>query len=211
MSRSAATQLLPDRGHRGSAKRLRNYLQLRKSVRDVESIKALIPNLFESARPRTAAKGHSSWLATAALLTRVATVHDEMSAGRREKLYALLKAAFQLDDLTVAQLIDQSAEVARNAIDLYRFTRKLREVLDNEGRHQTVRMMWEIAYADGKPNEFEANIIWRAADLLGVSSRQRVALRQLVLADNASFGAGVGGFRREPICNFEPMESKTHG
>jgi uncharacterized tellurite resistance protein B-like protein len=151
-----------------------------------EAIKALIPNLFESARPRTAAKGHSSWLATAALLTRVATVHDEMSAGRRKKLYALLKAAFQLDDPTVAQLIDQSAEVARNAVDLYRFTRTLREALDNEGRYQTVRMMWEIVYADGKPNEFEANIIWRAADLLGVSSRQRVALRQLVLADNAT-------------------------
>jgi uncharacterized tellurite resistance protein B-like protein len=151
-----------------------------------EAIKALIPNLFESARPRTAAKGHSSWLATAALLTRVATVHDEMSAGRRKKLYALLKAAFQLDDLTVAQLIDQSAEVARNAVDLYRFTRTLGEALDNEGRYQTVRMMWEIVYADGKPNEFEANIIWRAADLLGVSSRQRVALRQLVLADNAT-------------------------
>ena len=106
--------------------------------------------------------------------------------GAAEKLYALLKAAFQLDDLTVAQLIDQSAEVARNAVDLYRFTRTLREALDNESRHQTVRMMWEIVYADGKPNEFEANIIWRAADLLGVSSRQRVALRQLVLADNAT-------------------------
>jgi len=145
-----------------------------------EAIKALIPNLFESARPQNAAEGHSSWLATAALLTRVATVHDEMSAGRRKKLYTILKAAFQLDDLTVAQLIDQSAEVARNAVDLYRFTRTLGEVLENEGRYQTVRMMWEIAYADGKPNEFEANIIWRAADLLGVSSRQRVALRQLV-------------------------------
>jgi uncharacterized tellurite resistance protein B-like protein len=151
-----------------------------------ESIKALIPDLLESARPRTAAKGYGSWLATAALLTRVATVHDEMSAGRREKLYTILKSAFQLDDLAAAQLIDQSAEVARNAVDLYRFTRTLKEVLDNEGCYQTVRMMWEIVYADGKPNEFEANIIWRAADLLGVSSRQRVALRQLVLADNAT-------------------------
>jgi hypothetical protein len=47
-------------------------------------------------------------------------------------------------------------------------------------------MMWEIVYADGKPNEFEANIIWRAADLLGVSSRQRVAIRQLVLADKVA-------------------------
>jgi len=71
-------------------------------------------------------------------------------------------------------------------------------------------MMWEIVYTSGKPNEFEANIIWRAADLLGVSSRQRVALRQLVLAGNASFGTGVGGFKREPICNSEPIESKTH-
>ena len=151
-----------------------------------EAIKALIPDLFEGTRRRTAAKGHGSWLAIAALLTRVATVHDEMSAGRQKKLYALLKAAYQLDDPTVTQLIDQSAEVARNAVDLYRFTRTLREVLDNEGCYQTVRMMWEIVYADGKPNEFETNIIWRAADLLGVSSRQRVALRQLVLADNAT-------------------------
>jgi type IV secretion system protein TrbB len=45
--------------------------------------------------------------------------------------------------------------------------------------------------SSGKPNEFEANIIWRAADLLGASSRQRVALRQLVLADNATL-ARVG-------------------
>ena len=149
-----------------------------------ESIKALIPDLFESPRPRTAAK--DMVLSTAALLTRVATVHDEMSAGRRDKLYTILKSASQLDDLTVAQLIDQSAEVARIAVDLYRFTRKLGEVLDDEGRYQTVRMMWEIVYADGTPNEFEANIIWRAADLLGVSSRQRVGLRQLVLAGKAA-------------------------
>jgi len=35
MSRRAAIQLLPDRGRKGSAKRLRNYLQLQKPVRDV--------------------------------------------------------------------------------------------------------------------------------------------------------------------------------
>ena len=57
-------------------------------------------------------------------------------------------------------------------------------------------MMWEIVYADGNVNEFESNIIWRAADLLGVSSRQRVELRQLVSAENtASSCAGVGGPR----------------
>ena len=37
-------------------------------------------------------------------------------------------------------------------------------------------MMWEIAYADGKVDEFEMNLIWRAADLLGISSRERIEL-----------------------------------
>ena len=43
-------------------------------------------------------------------------------------------------------------------------------------------MMWEIVYADGRVSEFEDNLIWRAADLLGVSTRERVELRQRVAA-----------------------------
>ena len=159
------------------------------------SIKALISDLVGDARPRVQ-DGYNSWLATAALLTRVATVHREMSEARREKLHAILKSSFGLDDRIAAQLIEQSAAVDRNAIDLYHFTRQLNEVLDDEGRSRTVRMMWEIVYADGNVNEFESNIIWRAADLLGVSSRQRVELRQLVSAENTVLScAGVGGPR----------------
>jgi len=72
----------------------------------------------------------------------------------------------------------------------------LNEVLDDEGRRLTVQMMWEIVYADGNANEFEANIIWRAADLLGVSSRQRVELRQRASADSAAV-ARVGAGRSQ--------------
>jgi uncharacterized tellurite resistance protein B-like protein len=50
-------------------------------------------------------------------------------------------------------------------------------------------MMWQIAYADGIADEFEANIIWRAADLLGVSTRRRVQLRQGVLADTPALAS----------------------
>ena len=28
-------------------------------------------------------------------------------------------------------------------------------------------MMWELVYADGQVTEFEDNVVWRAADLLG--------------------------------------------
>jgi len=46
-------------------------------------------------------------------------------------------------------------------------------------------MMWEIVFADGRVNEFEDNLMWRAADLLGVSSRDRIALRRRVAGEKA--------------------------
>jgi uncharacterized tellurite resistance protein B-like protein len=77
----------------------------------------------------------------------------------------------------------------REAIDLYRFTRQLNGILDDEGRSQLVQMMWEVVYADGAANEYDKNIIRRAADLLGVSSRRRVELRQIVSANGAAFSS----------------------
>ena len=48
------------------------------------------------------------------------------------------------------------------------------------GDLRIVEMMWEIVYADGKVNEFEDNVIWRAADLLDISSRDRIEMRRRV-------------------------------
>jgi uncharacterized tellurite resistance protein B-like protein len=41
-------------------------------------------------------------------------------------------------------------------------------------------MMWELVYADGQVSEFEDNVVWRAADLLGISSRDRIELKHRV-------------------------------
>jgi uncharacterized tellurite resistance protein B-like protein len=100
--------------------------------------------------------------------------------------YAVLKSSFGLDDGITDQLIDDAAAADRSAIDLYHFTRQLNRVLDDEGRRRIVKMMWEVVYVDESVNEFESNIIWRTADLLGVSSRQRIELRQRIAADRAA-------------------------
>jgi len=130
-------------------------------------------------------------LATAALLTRVATVHIEMSQARRAKLHAVLRSHFDLDDPATAMLLEESAAVDRTAVDLYRFTRQLNQFLNDESRRRLVRMMWEVVYADGRVNELEDNIIWRVADLLGVTTRQRVELRQQIAPDRFALLAGI--------------------
>jgi uncharacterized tellurite resistance protein B-like protein len=151
-----------------------------------EALKTAISNLIEDAGPGNRLENKDGRLAAAALLIRVATVNSEMSAARREALHAVLKSGFGLDDPTTVQLIDDAAVAEGSAIDLYHFTRQLNDALDDEGRRRIVKMMWEIVYADGSVNEFEDNIIWRVADLLGVSSRQRVELRQQIATHRAA-------------------------
>jgi len=144
------------------------------------AVKTLFSYLAGDADSSAQVDGQARRLATAALLMRVATVHSEMSEVRRKAIHGILRSRFGLDDHTTGRLLDEAFAINRHAIDLYRFTRELNDILDDEGRNQLVQMMWEVVYADGHANEFDKNIIWRAADLLGVSSRRRVELRQRV-------------------------------
>ena len=38
-------------------------------------------------------------------------------------------------------------------------------------------MMWQVVFADSKNHELEDNMVWRIAELIGVSARQRTVLR----------------------------------
>jgi uncharacterized tellurite resistance protein B-like protein len=117
------------------------------------SLKTFLSTLVEHERQSPAVSRLQ--LATAALLTRVATVHIEMSQARRAKLHAVLRSHFDLDDPATAMLLEESAAVDRAAVDLYHFTRQLNQLLNDESRRRLVRMMWEVVYADGRVNELE--------------------------------------------------------
>jgi uncharacterized tellurite resistance protein B-like protein len=68
------------------------------------------------------------------------------------------------------------------AVDLFRFTSVIMREVDEPGRRRIVEMMWELVYVDGEVTEFEDNVVWRAAELLGISSRDRIDLKHRVAA-----------------------------
>ena len=146
----------------------------------LESLKSLITELAGGAKHPERFAENDYRVAAAALLVHAATIDGDMSAAERDKLQAVLKHRFDLDDAATAALIDEATAAEHEAVDLYHFTSIINRSLDEDGRRRIVEMMWEIAYADGQVSEFESNLIWRAADLLGISSRDRIELRQRV-------------------------------
>ncbi|MBS4003435.1 MAG: TerB family tellurite resistance protein [Afipia sp.] len=119
-------------------------------------------------------------LAATALLIHVISLDGEPSETEKRKLHALLEYRFDLDPGTADKLIADATLVEGEAVDLYHFTSVIMRAVNEEGRLRIIEMMWELVFADGHVSEFEDNIVWRAADLLGISSRDRLNLKHRV-------------------------------
>jgi uncharacterized tellurite resistance protein B-like protein len=119
-------------------------------------------------------------LAAAALLFHVIAVDGAVSAEERGALSALLQSRFELDAGDAATLVAAAETADKEAVDLYGFTSILKGRLEEAERERIVGMMWTLVYADGKVHEFEDNVIWRVAELLGVSSQARIRLKRSV-------------------------------
>lgn len=121
-------------------------------------------------------------LSAGALLVTAGTIDGSFDADEKRKVKALLQTRFDLEPKEVRQLFEDSEVRERDAVDLYRFTSVLCRHLDQDGRKRIVEMLWEVVMADGVVDEFESNLVWRVAELIGVSTRDRVILRKKVEA-----------------------------
>lgn len=111
-------------------------------------------------------------------------VVDEVES---EKLRELIVQEYDLSGDEMRELIEAGQQADREAVDLYQFTSILNRSLEPDAKVHFIELLWNLAYADGHRHELEDHVVWRIADLMGVSSRDRVLARQRALA-----AAGLG-------------------
>ncbi|WP_199562530.1 TerB family tellurite resistance protein [Pelagibacterium lacus] len=115
-------------------------------------------------------------LAVAALLIHLAAVDGAASAVETAAIARALRDHYGLDDGEVKRLIAEARRRDREAVDFYQFTTQLARLSDAE-KAEIVRMMWQVVFVDDTNHELEDNMVWRVAELIGVSTRQRTLLR----------------------------------
>lgn len=125
-------------------------------------------------------------LAAAALLFHVVAIDGDVAPEEKNALRRVLQERFSLSDSDTAELVEEAEAADREAVDLYSFTSVLKRELGEADRERVIEMMWQVVFADGKVHEFEDNLVWRAAELLGVSSQARIRLKQTVRANEGS-------------------------
>jgi len=154
-----------------------------------ESLRQMIAELVDGGKHPRHFDDRDFRLAAAALMVHAASINGAASQAEQDKVHALIKQHFNLGDVATDELVAEATAADQASIDLYQFTTRLNRSLDEAARARVVEMMWQIVYVDGVVTEFEDNLIWRAADLLGVSREERIALRERVAAQGAAEAA----------------------
>lgn len=121
-------------------------------------------------------------IAIVALCFQVMEADGHVHEKERKKARAMIKDHYKLDDAALNALISAGETAESEAIDYFRFTSDIKRHFSEEQRIDLIGMLWEIVYADGRRSEMEDHVIWRIADLLGVSGRDRIIKRQEVAA-----------------------------
>ena len=107
-------------------------------------------------------------LAGAALMFEVAWADHEVGEQEIERMAALLKDLFGLQDVQVEKLLDETRGLHDDSVGVYPFTRAINEELDQEQKFDIVHALWQIALADDTLDRFEEHTIRRIAELLYV-------------------------------------------
>jgi uncharacterized tellurite resistance protein B-like protein len=152
----------------------------------LEALRDFLRTLGADSRRRPAGE-RSPRVAAAALLAHVAAADGAVADAELERLERMLAAEFGLDEAEAARVARAGREADAEAVDLFHFTSVLMQSLEAEQRVCFVELLWDMVYSDGVVHELEDNTVWRVAELLGVSTRDRM------LAKRASARRGGAG------------------
>lgn len=147
-----------------------------------ERLKSFLADLPGSSR-RKGTDVEDPRVAAAALMFHVIDADGVREPAEKQRLRDLVSQAYSISGAELDRLLESGEEAEREAVDLYAFTSVLMRELGPEARLQFIKLMWEMVYADGEAHELEDNVVWRIAELIGIDSRDRIAMRQKVQSE----------------------------
>lgn len=145
----------------------------------LDRLKAFLNSLSDHPRNR-APQADDPRVAAAALMFRVVDADGVRDEAERRRLADMLAGTYALSGGELDRVLEAGEEADREAIDLFAFTSVLNRALDEAAKIEFIGILWELVYADGELHELEDNLVWRVAELIGVSPRDRVLARQRV-------------------------------
>lgn len=146
----------------------------------LQIFRELLAGLNDEA-PRQAYDEHTLQLAAAALLIEISRADNEVTAEECEAIQQAITSTYDLNVQEASELIELAEGAVDESVSFYDFTHRLNEALDYRQRIAIVRMLWQVACADGHIDRYEDYYIRKIADLLYVPHSEFIRTKLQVM------------------------------
>jgi len=122
-------------------------------------------------------------LATAAVLLDIAYADGEFTPVEDGNVVGFLTQRFDLSPDDARELLEAAEEIRKNTVDHFALTHYIRKNAPLSERIEIVKTMWRLVYSDGKLSEYEAYLVRKLADLLGLEHHVMIEAKSAVLRE----------------------------
>jgi uncharacterized tellurite resistance protein B-like protein len=146
----------------------------------LKALNELFDRAFAAKTAQPEDREHALKVATALLLIEVARADyaDDLAEGAA--IVREMQGFFALEESDAKLLVAEAQRQADHAVSLQSFTRRLVEDLTEAEKHRVVEMLWRVALADRHLDKHEDYVVRQVADLLYVSQRDLIRIRNRV-------------------------------
>jgi uncharacterized tellurite resistance protein B-like protein len=105
-------------------------------------------------------------LSICVLLIEVSKSDDDYDDSEKEKIIDLLKKKFSLNDNQIDTLMIMADKKNDEIVSLHELTANLNKEYTYSEKKNVIKMLWDIAYSDGRIDKYEDYTIRKISDLL---------------------------------------------
>ena len=117
---------------------------------------------------------HSLELASAALLFEISRADHDVSHLEKDEIANAMRQVFDLGEDELEELMNAADTAVADAVSLYDFTGVVNRQFDREQKIRLIEMLWQVAYADDKLDQYEEYYVRKIAELLHVSHKDYI-------------------------------------
>jgi uncharacterized tellurite resistance protein B-like protein len=122
-------------------------------------------------------------LAAAVLLVEMARADAEHGEAERAALRRELEQRFGLEMDEAQSLVAVAEQFADQSVCMHGYIDDINTGLDYREKQSVLKMLWQVAYADGRLHHHEEHLMRRFADLLHLSHEDFIRMKLQVLGE----------------------------
>ena len=119
-------------------------------------------------------------LAACALLLELAHADEEFTEDEEQHLVSAVRRQYGLEEEEADQLLELADKARASAVDLWQFTKLIKQNYSLGQKMVLVEVMWGLVYADGQLSSHEESLIRRVCHLLDLAPGYLADVRKRV-------------------------------